>query len=256
MFAFEKAPCCLTFNLEANAWRTLAWHCDLYVEACCATDAVVVAFSCETYHHDPRLRILRPGSAEGWVPIPDTPVDVLSFYDQGRPSFCSVEGVLYAVGGVEAGPRATVSSDTCQASNLSTRVWTVRAPLSKPQCFAACLFLAGRLYVVGGDDRGGYCIPCSDVFSYDPRTDQWRSEPLLPLGNYRTGGDDDDDDDDMEPGGVCVAHEDRVVVVGIRGASPLALVYDAWTELPPPPAPGPDSRWNAHKARHVASLCL
>ena len=36
----------------------------------------------------------------------------------------------------------------------------------------------------------------------------------------------------ISPGGCGSAHEGRVVVIGIRGAPPSALVDDVWTELP------------------------
>ena len=44
-----------------------------------------------------------------------------------------------------------------------------------------------------------------------------------------------------------VAHEGRVVVVGIKGAPPLALVDDAWAELLPLP-PGLDAVQLVHVA--------
>ena len=89
-------------------------------------------------------------------------------------SLCCVEDVLY-VGGEDEGDGATVGaeSDALLAFDLSTRIWTVRAPLPEPCCFPACVQLAGHLYVSG-------CSAHRDlnetVFSYDPRTDLWRSE--------------------------------------------------------------------------------
>ena len=63
-------------NPEANAWRTLEWP-RARVVACCATEAVVVTFS-SIQIGDWRLRSLRPGSAEGWVSIPDPPAKVIN----------------------------------------------------------------------------------------------------------------------------------------------------------------------------------
>ena len=72
------------------------------------------------------------------------------------------------------------------------------------------------------------------MLSYDPRTDQWRSESPLPLGNYR-----DRLESDLSIIS-AVAHEGRLVVAGIPSAPLLALVGDVWTELPPLP-PGRDN---------------
>ena len=259
----ESAPttCCRAFNLEANAWRTLQWHNDQFVQACCGTDAVVIAFSraeVEGCHLGPaRLRSLRPGSTEGWVSIPDPPLNVLRFFNGlSQPSFCCVDDVLYIVGGAESGE---TSDAPLQAFDLSRRSWAVCAPLPEPRSYSACVQLAGRLYVIGGlgggDGGGGEYHGNADgeylasVFSYDPRADQWRSESPLPLRDYGA---------DSPPVGLgVVAHEGRVVVIGIAAAPPLALVGDVWIELPPlPPRPGSSDAAGITRCAHVASLHL
>ena len=233
-------PRCRAFNLEANAWRTLSWNGN-NVAACCGTDTVVVALSRTVFAGDHgRLMSLRPGSAEGWVPIPDPPIDVLACYDDYPPSFCCVDDVFYVVGGAKGNGDC---SDALQGFDLSTRSWKVRAPLPQPRCYATCTQLGGRLFVVGGDLKGGYDDRLrAEVFSYDPRADRWRSESPLPLDTYGGGS--------RSAMVRAVAHEGRVVVVGIKAAPPLALVGGAWTELPPLPPSG------TTRSRYMASLRL
>ena len=241
----EEAPCCLAFNLEANAWRTLPWVNDeRVVIACCGTDAVVVALFSGEESEDWSLRSLRPGSAEGWLPIPDPPVDVQTLYGEFPPSFCCVEDVLYVVGGAE--DESGALCDALQAYDFSARAWTVCARLPEPRCSSACVQSAGRLFVVGGDGNGGYDDHLASVFSYDPRTDRWRSESPLP----RAGTSMLCADTSM----LCaVAHEARVVVIGIEAAPPSALTDNVWIELPPlPPNPGSGdaagTAWHANAA--------
>ena len=190
-----------------------------------------------------RLSSLRPGSAEGWVSIPDPPIDVMH---RCMPSLCCVEEVLYIAGGLDEGG---AQSAALQAFDLSTRSWTARAPVPEPRSNSACVQLAGRLYVVSGAMLGGdgnMVVP-SSVFSYDPRTDRWRSESPLPLGQYRTSR--------RLPALAAVSHEGRLVVVGLEAAPPLVLVDDVWTELPMQPfqfRPRFGSAWRPN----AASLCV
>ena len=206
----------LAFNLEANTWRELAleWNDDEFVDSCCATDAVVVALSGVNFDDNLRLRSLRPGSAEGWVSVPNPPVEVLS---DGfpPPAIYFVEDLLYVVG-----------ESALQTFDFSTRAWTVCAPLPHSRRYPVCVQHTGRLYVAGG--LGGANELLREVVSYDPRKDQWRSESPLPLGGYGV--------DAARAGHLrTVVHEGRVVVIGIEGTPPLVLVDDVWTELPPFP---------------------
>ena len=98
--------------------------------------------------------------------------------------------------------------DTLQAYDLSTRSWTVRAPVPKPLCGSVRVQLAGRIYVVCGCTVDDDAV--ASVFSYDPRTDQWRSESPLPLADYEAYSD--------TLILTAVAHEGRVIVIGIGRA--------------------------------------
>ena len=89
------SPCYRALDLEANTWHTLEWKLpDKYILARCATDDMAVAITRARHENRARLRSLRPGSDEGWVPIPDTPVNICNSAF-GTPSLCCVEGVLY-----------------------------------------------------------------------------------------------------------------------------------------------------------------
>ena len=180
------------------------------------------------------LRSLRPGSSEGWVSIPDPPSNVLSFCDTGVPSFCCVEDVLFG-GAHEIGYESDgieeiilTASDELLAFDLSTRTWETRKQLRFTQgCYnSTSIQLAGRLYIGGQDQLSPVIL--AEVKSYDPRTDQWRSESPLPLGKYGAGY-------SRSASLRAVAHEGQVVVIGIEGVPPLVLVGDVWTELPPLP---------------------
>ena len=217
----QWSPCYLAFNLEASAWHTLDWKgLAGYCTCCCTAGSVVVTLSHVDIEAGARIRILRPGSGEGWVPIPDPPVDV--FTSDLTPGICCVGDVVYVVGG--AGESGELS-DALQDFNLSTRAWTVRAPMPEPRCDAACVQLAGRLYVLGGRGSGGALL--ASVCSYDPHTGRWRLESTLSLENDRGSS--------LSGPLNAVAHEGRVVVIGLTGSPSLALVGDVWTELPPPP---------------------
>ena len=162
------------FNIEASAWRTLEWadvgDCTTGL-CCCKTGAVVVTLLIVGIEDRPRLRSLRPGCAEGWVPIPDPPVDVFS--SEYVPSLCCVEGAVYVVGGAD---ESSQMSNALQKFKLSTRAWTVSPPVPDAIAASACVEIAGRLYFVDDDYDA-----VASVFSYDPRTDQWRFESSLPL---------------------------------------------------------------------------
>ena len=238
--------------LVSGRWCELApLPLDERIVACCATDAMMVVVCSVSQGSLGRLRSVRgrlrsvqPGSVEGWISIPDPPVEVLTQED--NVSLCCIEGVLYVVGGVYASGNV---SDALQSFDFTTSAWTVRAPVPDERCFSACVALAGRIYVVGGvnphDDDVNLL---ASVFSYDPRTDRWMSEPPLPLGNYG---------DYYEVEFLrAVAHEVQVVVVGLTGAPPLALADGSWTELPPlPPSPGCFAAAAAQSA-YVASFRL
>ena len=117
------SPCCCAFNLEANAWRSLAWEADGWLEveaasACCATDTVVVVLSRAWIGGPMRLRSLRPGGVEGWVQLPDPPVDAMTSDSWYLPSLCCVEKAMYVAGGVD---ESGVVRDALHAFDFSTR---------------------------------------------------------------------------------------------------------------------------------------
>ena len=131
-----------------------------------------------------RLCSLRPGSAEGWVSIPNSP-DL--FFEYGDPhSMRCVEDVLYIVSGYD---ESGASRDALQAYDPSTRTWARRAPIPEPRSYSARVQLAGRLYILGGFlatsmEADGPDTHLTSVFSCDPRTDRWRSESPLPLEDH------------------------------------------------------------------------
>ena len=67
-----------------------------------------------------------------------------------------------------------------------------------------CVQLAGRSYVVSGNSVDADKF-IAGVSSYDPRTDQWKSESPLPIGNYGAAS--------VSSGLRAVTHEGRLVVL-------------------------------------------
>ena len=69
-------------------------------------------------------------------------------------------------------PSAT-SSPTNSSAPLQAGAWTAKAPMPQPKSGASGAVLNGKLYVVGGNSDGS-------MFSYDPTTNAWSSEPSFP----------------------------------------------------------------------------
>ena len=117
-------------------------------------------------------------------------------------------------------------SNALQACDFSTRAWTVCAPVPEPRCRSACVKLGEEADYDDDDDDDDDDDSddrnlLTSVFSYDPRTDQWRSETPFPLACS------------ISMGLNAVAHEGQLVEAGHpTSLAPFALVDDVWAELP------------------------
>ena len=83
----------------------------------------------------------------------------------------AVNGLLYAVGGYNAGPLATV-----EAYDPLTDTWTTKAPLPEARQVVSAATLDGLLYAE--DATGQYRL--KKLWAYDPATDTWTARAPMP----------------------------------------------------------------------------
>jgi hypothetical protein len=128
-----------------------------------------------------------------------------------------VNGVVYAVGGVNGG-----ELDTVEAYDPATDTWTGKAPMPTARFLLGVGVVNGILYAVGGSGLGS----SSTVEAYDPATDTWTTKAPLPEGRvYHAVG----------------VVDDILYVVGGAGGGQPETVYaydpatDTWTTKAPLP---------------------
>ena len=93
----------------------------------------------------------------------------------------SINGIVYAVGGADAGGCNPYS--TVEAYDPVTNTWTTKAPMPTPRYSLAVVAVNQMLYAIGG---GGYCNNAFDratVEAYNPATDTWTTKASLPVAS-------------------------------------------------------------------------
>ncbi len=86
-----------------------------------------------------------------------------------------INGVLYAVGGIDA----LGTSNTNMAYNPRTNTWTERAPMPTAREHLASAVVDGKLYVIGGRTDGMVAnVDANEV--YDPVKDIWTEFQPMP----------------------------------------------------------------------------
>ena len=88
---------------------------------------------------------------------------------RGKLAVGVVDGILYAVGGVDPGI-ADIGYSTVEAYNRTTNSWTIKSPLPIPCWDGAASAIGNILYFVG----------CGGTFAYDPKTDTWAPKAPMP----------------------------------------------------------------------------
>lgn len=92
----------------------------------------------------------------------------------------ALDGVLYFFSGAYAeGPTNDVT-----AYDLSSRRWTVRAPMPQSHYNQDAVALGGKIYMAGGCVRSDCSLPSGAAYSYDPKEDFWTVLPALPEGIF------------------------------------------------------------------------
>lgn len=90
-----------------------------------------------------------------------------------------VNGLLYAVGGVNAG----FFVSTVEAYDPATNSWSTVAPLPTPRTGLAAGVIGGILYAVGGSSTQ----TVGTVEAYDPVTNSWTAKAAMPTPRYVLG---------------------------------------------------------------------
>ena len=91
----------------------------------------------------------------------------------------AIEGKLYVVGGTYNDLSVT---DSLDAYDPVTELWTSLAPMPTPRSGAAAAVINGKLYVAGGNDAGFVALTTLEVYS--PITNSWQT--LAPMPTART----------------------------------------------------------------------
>jgi N-acetylneuraminic acid mutarotase len=137
-------------------------------------------------------------ATNGWATLPDPPTG----HEEGMGGV--IGGKFYVVGGQDG-------LNQLDVYNPATNSWTTRAPMPKGQ-FArsgrwggAGVALGGKLYVIGGwqVDQSGQTLKTRSNFAYDPATNVWSAQAVLPFAQA-----------DLRGSVVRVGTQARIEVVG------------------------------------------
>lgn len=122
-------------------------------------------------------------ATDRWTPLPSLPSEaspegglmgVVAFFHDGH---------LYAFGGEWRGgslhaPRGAISRSAF-VLDLERRRWNPLPPMPEPMAYGHAVWFQERIWLVGGSDEGGTNRPNARVLSYEPTTQQWRTERRL-----------------------------------------------------------------------------
>src|SRR5207253_3188100 len=94
------------------------------------------------------------------------------------------------------------------ASETLPGKWELRAPMPSARTEVAAAELGGKIYVMGGYEKGGDLVE-----EYDPKNDTWRTRAPLPKALHHIG---------------AAAVNGKIYVIGgyISGVGPVATVYE------------------------------
>lgn len=138
-------------------------------------------------------------------------------------SVAALDGKIYVIGGY---PATRISVRTVQVYDPTTDAWSLTTPLPVALNHTVAASVAGRLYVIGGQEEAGGAGPFVDtVYAYDPTTATWTSRARMPTARG---------------GGAAAVVDGRIYVAGGRPprGSDFAVydpARDRWTVLPPLP---------------------
>lgn len=127
--------------------------------------------NCWTYCYDP--------TSDTWAPRAPLP------FERSMDSFATLNGKLYAIGGIEPTDSSWVHCTRVDVYDPETDSWELEsiARLSVPRTHLEgdTPVVNGKIYVIGGWD--GYAA-LSAVEEYDPTTNSWRTLAPMPTARY------------------------------------------------------------------------
>ena len=94
-------------------------------------------------------------------------------------SVCSVNGVIYAIGGSMS---AYTSTSTVEAYYPTEDSWTIKAALPQKLCGSTASAVNNRIYVIGGSTSmlgTGYVV--DSVYEYNPVLNSWSRKSNIPI---------------------------------------------------------------------------
>jgi N-acetylneuraminic acid mutarotase len=103
-------------------------------------------------------------TAGSWLPRQAGPQDV-----RQKPAMAALNGKIYATGGW--GFSGNLDPKT-EVYDPAQNAWTIAAANPAPRAGSGVAVLGGKMYVVGGCPKPGYC-GSTDNMVYDPVTDSW-----------------------------------------------------------------------------------
>ncbi|XP_007907175.1 kelch-like ECH-associated protein 1B [Callorhinchus milii] len=133
-----------------------------------------------------------------WVRLADMPVP------RSGLATCTVNGLLYVVGGRNNSPDGNTDSNALDCYNPMNNMWSACAPLHLPRNRVGGGVIDGMIYAVGGSEG---CSHHSTVERYDPEKDQW--EFVAAMSTSRIGV------------GVAIANRLLYAIGGFDGTSRL-----------------------------------
>jgi len=89
----------------------------------------------------------------------------------------AVDGIIYAIGGWDAGP----DFSTVEAYDPATDRWTRKAPMPTRRSLSAIAVVDGKIYVIGGILG---LTALSAVQAYDPAADKWTWKADMPTARH------------------------------------------------------------------------
>lgn len=92
-----------------------------------------------------------------------------------------VNGILYAIGGVDA----SMSFSVMEAYDPATNTWTSKAPMPNGRVWFGVAVIDGLIYTVGGASRVAEAVTTVEV--YNPCTDSWTTRASMPTARAWLG---------------------------------------------------------------------
>ena len=99
-----------------------------------------------------------------------------------------IDGKLYVVGGCIGSNCGSGNTNILEVYDPTSDAWTLLAAMPTARNHVAVGVIDGKLYVAGGMQQCGPCIPLNTLEVYDPATDTWDLKAPMPTSRSQAGG--------------------------------------------------------------------